>query len=330
MSLLDVRGLAVAFDTEAGPRRAVDDVSFSVDAEERVALVGESGSGKTVTGLALLGLIDPPGRVVDGSIRFDGRELVGASERDYRLVRGREIAMVFQDSLTALNPSLRIGDQVAEAVSVHDSGASRGAAASRAHELLELVGIGDGDGPVRARDYPHQLSGGMRQRVVLAIALANRPKLLVADEPTTALDVTTQAQILALLDELRAEMGLALLFITHDLGVAAGIADRVVVMYAGRVVEEAEASDLFSVPRHPYTRGLLDSSPRLGSVRGVLPAIAGQPPGLSEIPPGCAFHPRCGFAEPRCAEAVPPLEPVGDEHNVACVRVHELPPPVRG
>ncbi|MET0627450.1 MAG: ABC transporter ATP-binding protein [Acidimicrobiia bacterium] len=326
MSLLEVRGLAIAFDTDAGARRAVDDVTFSIDAAERVALVGESGSGKTVTGLALLGLIDLPGRIVEGSIRFDGRELVGLTEREYRAVRGREIAMVFQDSMTALNPSLRVGDQVAEAVLVHDQAASRASASARAGELLTLVGVGGADDGGRVRDYPHQLSGGMRQRVVLAMALANRPRLLVADEPTTALDVTTQAEILALLEQLRREQDLALLFITHDLGVAAGVADRVAVMYAGRVVEEAAATELFASPRHPYTRGLLESSPRLGTVRGALAAIPGQPPGLSEIPEGCAFHPRCGFAEPRCAQTVPPLEEVSTRHTVACVRVHELPP----
>jgi oligopeptide/dipeptide ABC transporter ATP-binding protein len=328
MSLLEVNGLAIAFDTEVGARRAVDGVTFSVDAGERVALVGESGSGKTVTGLALMGLIDPPGRIVEGSINFDDRELVGLTEREYRTVRGREIAMVFQDSMTALNPSLRIGDQVAEAVLVHDRAASRGGAATRAGDLLALVGVGDGHEGARARDYPHQLSGGMRQRVVLAMALANEPRLLVADEPTTALDVTTQAEILALLDGLRREQGLALLFITHDLGVAAGVADRVAVMYAGRVVEEAAAADLFASPRHPYTRGLLESSPRLGAVRGSLSAIPGQPPGLSEIPSGCAFHPRCAYAEPRCAQEVPSLEEVAERHTVACVRVHELPAPV--
>ncbi|HEX5586375.1 MAG TPA: ABC transporter ATP-binding protein [Acidimicrobiia bacterium] len=327
MSLLEVSGLAVAFDTEAGARRAVDDVTFSVDGGERVALVGESGSGKTVTGLALLGLIDPPGRVVDGSIRFDDRELDGLSERDYRTIRGREIAMVFQDPMTALNPSIRIGDQVAESVLVHDRAATRATAATRARDLLALVGVSTGG--ARERDYPHQLSGGMRQRVVLAMALANEPRLLVADEPTTALDVTTQAQILELLDHLRSELGLALLFVTHDLGVAAAVADRVVVMYAGRVVESAAATELFSAPRHPYTRGLIESSPRFGTERGSLPAIPGQPPGLSDVPAGCAFHPRCGFAEPRCAEAVPPLESVADGHEVACVRVHELPAPVR-
>jgi oligopeptide/dipeptide ABC transporter ATP-binding protein len=330
MTLLDVDDLVVGFAVDGTEVRAVDGVSFHVDVGERVALVGESGSGKTLTALAIMGLVDPPGRVGGGRITLDGRQLVGLDERQYRAVRGASVGMVFQDPMTALNPAQRVGEQVAESVRVHDSTATRDSARRRAHELLEQVGLPAG--AARARDYPHQLSGGMRQRVMLAIALANRPALLLADEPTTALDVTTQAQILDLLDELRREIGLAVLHITHDLGVVAGHAERVVVMYAGRIVEEAPADALFRAPRHPYTRGLLASAPAAAHARphtrGGLPAIPGQPPAPGAVPPGCAFHPRCPFAQPRCAAAVPPLEVLAPERSVACVRVHELPSPV--
>ncbi|MFI5047502.1 MAG: ABC transporter ATP-binding protein [Acidimicrobiia bacterium] len=324
MTLLEVDDLAVAFGRGPDAPRALDGVSFTVDAGERVALVGESGSGKTVTALAIMGLVDRPGAIVGGSIRLDGAELVGLGERDYRTLRGRDVAMVFQDPSRALNPVLRVGDQVAEAVTVHDPTAD---AAARAAELLERVGLTGRD--ARARDYPHQLSGGMRQRVMLAMALANRPRLLLADEPTTALDATTQAQVLALLDELRSDTGLAVLFVTHDLGVVAGVADRVVVLYAGRVVESAPTDALFAAPRHPYTRGLLASSPRLsgarGPARGSLPAIPGQPPALGAVPPGCAFHPRCAYAEQRCAIDVPGPEVLAEGRTVACLRARDLP-----
>jgi oligopeptide/dipeptide ABC transporter ATP-binding protein len=332
VSLLEVDDLVVAFTGDGDTRRrggttaevrAVDGVGFDVDTGERVALVGESGSGKTLTALAVMGLVDPPGRIAGGRIALDGRDLVGLAEREYRLVRGARVGMVFQDPMTALNPAQRVGDQVAEAVLVHDRAASRADARRRAHELLEQVRLPGG--ATRARDYPHQLSGGMRQRVMLAIALANHPALLIADEPTTALDVTTQAQILDLLDELRRELGMAVLLITHDLGVVAGHADRVVVMYAGRVVEEAPADALFRAPRHPYTRGLVASSPGVSDARGALTAIPGQPPSPGAIPSGCAFHPRCAFAEARCEEVVPPLEVLAPGRSVACVRVHELP-----
>ncbi len=241
---LEVTGLAVEFTVERDVVHAVSDVSFSVGAGETVAVVGESGSGKTVTGLAIMGLIDRPGVITAGEIRLAGRPLVGLAESAYRDIRGRELAMVFQDPMTALNPVLRVGDQVAEAIAVHDARRSRRAARGGAIELLERVGITPA--AARAREYPHQLSGGMRQRVMVAMALANRPKVLIADEPTTALDVTTQAQILELLGELQAEMGLALVIVTHDLGVVAGLADRVVVMYAGRVVEEGPVDALYA------------------------------------------------------------------------------------
>jgi oligopeptide/dipeptide ABC transporter ATP-binding protein len=324
MSLLEVDDLVVTFTTpDRTEVRAVDGVSFRVEAGERVALVGESGSGKTLTALAVLGLVDPPGRIAGGRIVFDGNDVVGLPERDYRELRGASVAMVFQDPMTALNPARRIGDQVAEAVLVHDPAATRHTANRRAHELLEQVRLPGG--ATRARDYPHQLSGGMRQRVMLAIALANRPALLLADEPTTALDVTTQAQILDLLDELRRELGMAVLLITHDLGVVAGHAERVVVMYAGAVMEEAPADALFRAPRHPYTQALLASSPGIGHARGALPAVPGQPPALGAVPSGCPFHPRCAFAMRVCADVTPGLEHLAPAHAVACVRVHELP-----
>jgi oligopeptide/dipeptide ABC transporter ATP-binding protein len=322
-ALLDVDGLRVEFAGGGAVARAVDGVSFSVDEGETVAVVGESGSGKTVTALAVMGLLDPPGRITDGEVRFDGRSLVGLSEKEYQLLRGRELAMVFQDPMTALNPAHRVGDQVAEALMVHRDKLSAHAAMTRAVALLGDVGVPDA--ATRAREYPHQLSGGLRQRVMLAIALANRPRVLIADEPTTALDVTTQAQILELLGELRRETGLALLLVTHDLGVVAGLADRVVVMYAGRVVEQGTADDIFASPQHPYTRGLLASLPQSGSGRGRLVPISGAPPNPAALPPGCAFHPRCAFAVDRCRDEVPALRDVGPGHSCACVRIGELP-----
>ncbi|MDQ1430159.1 MAG: peptide/nickel transport system ATP-binding protein, partial [Actinomycetota bacterium] len=266
VAALEVDGLAVQFAVERDVVRAVSDVSFSVASGETVAIVGESGSGKTVTALAVMGLIDRPGSITRGDVRLAGRSLVGVSESEYREVRGREVAMVFQDPMTALNPVMRVGEQIAEAIAVHGGTRSRRAARARAVELLERVGITPAS--ARAREYPHQLSGGMRQRVMVAMALANGPRVLIADEPTTALDVTTQAQILELLGEVQREMGLALVLVTHDLGVVAGLADRVVVMYAGRVVEEGPVDAVFGASGHPYTRGLLASVPRRGDTRG--------------------------------------------------------------
>jgi oligopeptide/dipeptide ABC transporter ATP-binding protein len=313
--VLAVQGLSVQFTIDRGIVRAVSRVSFSVDAGETVAIVGESGSGKTVTALAVMGLVEAPGAITGGDIRLGGRPLIGLREQQYRQIRGREIAMVFQDPMTSLNPVLRVDDQVAEAITVHDAKSSRRAARARAVEMLERVELPAS----RARDYPHQLSGGMRQRVMLAMALANRPRALIADEPTTALDVTTQAQILELLGELQREMGLALVVVTHDLGVVAGLADRVVVMYAGRVVEEGRVDELFAKSGHPYTRALLASVPRRGDTRGVLPAIPGAPPDPSALPAGCAFHPRCPLAEDRCRGAIPDLRALGSGHRAACV-----------
>jgi oligopeptide/dipeptide ABC transporter ATP-binding protein len=331
-ALLEIEDLRVEFTGDGAPARAVDGVSFTVAAGESVAVVGESGSGKTVTALAVMGLIDPPGRITGGDVRFDGSSLVGLSDRDYRDLRGRELAMVFQDPMTALNPVQRVGDQVAEAVMVHQPGVSGGAAELRAIDLLQSVGIAD---PIaRSRTYPHQLSGGLRQRVMLAMALANRPRVLIADEPTTALDVTTQAQILELLADLRRDLGLALLLVTHDLGVVAGLADRVVVMYAGRIVEEGTVDHVFTASRHPYTRALLAATPRVGSARGSLIPVPGAPPNPAALPPGCAFHPRCPLAIDACQLAVPVLEAVGaaqpspapssPDHRSACIRAAEL------
>jgi oligopeptide/dipeptide ABC transporter ATP-binding protein len=320
VTLLAIEDLAVAFGEGPEARRALDGISFTIDAGERVGLVGESGSGKTVTALSVMGLIQPPGRIVGGSIDFGGTELVGLAEREYRARRGRDIAMMFQDPLKALNPVQRVLKQVTEAVKAHDN---RSDARARAFELLDRVGLTAADGIMRA--YPHQLSGGMRQRVMLAMALANRPRLLLADEPTSALDATMSAEVLALLDELRNESGLAVLFITHDLSLVANL-DKIVVLYAGRVSESATAHDLFATPRHPYSRGLIASSPRLtGGVR-TLPAIVGQPPALWEVPSGCAFHPRCAFAELRCQIDRPVPVTTRDGRTVACLRADELPP----
>jgi len=313
---LSVEDLRVQFASERSVVQAVRGVTFSVDAGETVAVVGESGSGKTVTALAVMGLVDQPGVITDGDIRLAGRPLVGLTEPEYRQVRGLELAMVFQDPMTALNPVQRVGAQIAEAIAVHDGARSRRAARPQVFDLLERVGLTPA--AKLARAYPHQLSGGMRQRVMLAMALANRPRVLIADEPTTALDVTTQAQILELLVELQHDMGLALVLVTHDLGVVAGVADRIVVMYAGRVVEEAGADRLFAQSGHPYTRGLLASVPRFEGGGGELVAIPGSPPDPARIPQGCAFHPRCPLAEELCRTTVPELRVLGEGHRAAC------------
>ena len=319
MPLLEVRDLRVRFETEAGPLRAVDGVSYSVDAGGALGIVGESGSGKSVSSLAVTGLVRGPHVKVSGSVRFDGRELLGLDERELRRVRGNEIAMVFQDPLTSLHPLKRVGAQVAEAVRAHDE-VSRPAARARAVELLSTVELRD---PARAAAaYPHQLSGGMRQRAMIAMALANEPRLLFADEPTTALDVTVQAQILALIRRLRDEHGMAVVIVTHDLGVIAQTAERVAVMYAGRIVERASTATIFEAPEHPYTWGLLRSIPRLDRPRDVpLVPIEGRPPSLLHRPPGCSFHPRCPHVREPHRRIDPPLEPAdGDPaHEVACL-----------
>jgi oligopeptide/dipeptide ABC transporter ATP-binding protein len=313
MSLLQVSHLTTVFDLPAGPVPAVDDVSFEVQSGETLGLVGESGCGKTVTAMSVMRLVQPPGRIAGGAIRFKGRDLLALSEADMRAVRGAEIALIFQEPMTALNPVFTVGDQIAEALIVHGR-ASRREARSRAVQLLDSVRIPDA--AARVRDYPHQLSGGMRQRVLIAIAVACRPSLIIADEPTTALDVTIQAQILDLLREMREAFHLSLLLITHDLGVIAEIADRVAVMYAGRIVEDGPVRDVLRNPQHPYTRGLLGSMP--GAAPGRLRTIEGSVPLLGALPPGCAFHPRCPDRFEPCATDVPPEYLVGAAHGARC------------
>jgi oligopeptide/dipeptide ABC transporter ATP-binding protein len=313
-ALLEVEGLTVGFPTDDGLVEAVRGVSYALNEGETLGIVGESGSGKSVSSLALLGLLPRSARV-SGSVRFRGDELLGRTDRALSKVRGNEIAMIFQDPLTSLNPVYPIGRQIAEAVLVHND-VSRQVAWDRAVELLSVVGI---PAPAqRAHEYPHELSGGMRQRVVIAIAMANRPAVMIADEPTTALDVTVQAQVLEALEAARAEVGAALILITHDLGVIAGHADRVCVMYAGKLVESGPVDEVFYRPRMPYTLGLLGSIPRVDRGREArLTPIAGQPPSLLDRPPGCPFRPRCPLAQDVCAAEEPPLV-VLNGHGAAC------------
>lgn len=312
--LLRVSGLTTVFDTKRGPVTAADDVSFEIRAGETLGLVGESGSGKSVTALSIMRLVQPPGRVAAGRIVFKGRDLLTLEEREMRAVRGAEISLIFQEPMTALNPVFTIGDQLAETLLVHDR-ATRREARAKAIELLDAVRIPDP--AARIGDYPHQLSGGMRQRVLIAMALACRPSLVIADEPTTALDVTIQAQILELLRDMKRALNLSLLLITHDLGVVAETADRVAVMYAGRIVETGPVRSIFRTPAHPYTRGLLASIP--GAAPGQrLKAIEGSVPLLGALPPGCAFHPRCPDRFDRCLTAPPPDYPAGAEQTAKC------------
>jgi oligopeptide/dipeptide ABC transporter ATP-binding protein len=315
-TLLDVRNLQTHFLTRGGVVRAVDGVSWDVQEAETVALVGESGCGKSVTALSIMRLVAPPaGRIVGGQVLFKGRDLLALGEEAMRHVRGREIGMVFQEPMTSLNPVLTIGRQLTEGLEIH-LGMSPAEARQRAEELLGLVGISD---PARRlRQYPHQFSGGMRQRMMIAMALACNPSLVLADEPTTALDVTIQAQILELMKDLSRRLGVAMLIITHNLGVVARYADRVNVMYAGRIIERGTAREIYHSPRHPYTLGLLRSVPRLDEPRRArLAPIEGQPPDLTRLPPGCAFAPRCGFRVERCGRDVPPLEPVNERGHVS-------------
>ena len=314
--LLEVRDLRTEFHTEAGRFAAVDGVSFTIHRGETVGLVGESGSGKSVTSLSILRLIpSPPGRIAGGSILFEGRDLLRLSEAEMRRIRGNRIAMIFQEPMTSLNPVFTAGAQIAEALRWHRR-LSRREAWERAVELLRLVGIPDPE--ARARQYPHQMSGGMRQRVMIAMAVACEPQLLIADEPTTALDVTVQAQILDLMKDLRRRLGTAILLITHDLGVVADMADRVLVMYAGRIVESAPVDDLFARPLHPYTEGLLKSMPQLHRRQDRLHVIPGQVPNPARLPSGCRFHPRCPYVMDICRQREPALQPAGDGRWVAC------------
>ncbi|HUL06556.1 MAG TPA: ABC transporter ATP-binding protein [Candidatus Acidoferrum sp.] len=312
--MLQVRNLKVSFRTEHGLLRAVDDVSFDVNEREILGVVGESGSGKTISLLSVMGLINDPNAVIEGSIVYKGRELLGLPQRELRHVRGKEIAMIFQDPMTALTPVYTVGWQIAEQVLTHNA-VSKQAARARAVELLAAVGIPNPETSVDR--YPHQLSGGMRQRAVIAMALSCNPSLLIADEPTTALDVTVQAQILDLVQKLRRDFGSAVVLITHDMGVVAEVADRVQVMYAGRIVERGAKRELFKNPRHPYTWGLLDSIPPLDGPRPHrLKSIAGMPPSLLALPKGCAFGPRCRYRFEKCGEQ-PRLTGSGG-HDSAC------------
>jgi oligopeptide/dipeptide ABC transporter ATP-binding protein len=318
--MLEVSHLTTVFDLPSGAVSAVDDVSFEVRAGETLGLVGESGSGKSVTAMSILRLVQPPGRIAAGSIRFRGRDLLALSQSEMRAVRGAEIALIFQEPMTALNPVFTVGDQIVETLLVHRQ-VERRAARARAIELLEAVRIPQA--AARIRDYPHQLSGGMRQRVLIAMALACQPALIIADEPTTALDVTIQAQILDLLRDMKSAFNLALLLITHDLGVIAEIADRVAVMYAGRIVEQGPVRSVLRQPQHPYTRGLLASMPGLAG--GRLKAIDGSVPQLSALPSGCAFHPRCPDRFAPCPIDRPPDFVVGIDHETKCFLYQDHP-----
>ena len=326
--ILRIRDLRVSFAGPQGSAAAVDGVSFGVKAGETAAVVGESGCGKSVTALAILRLIPtPPGRIEDGVIEFDGNDILALDKKALYQLRGNRISMIFQEPMTSLNPVLTIGLQLTEGLTYH-RGLSKQDAKVRAMEMLHLVRIPEPE--TRMRQYPHQLSGGMRQRVMIAMALSNEPQLLIADEPTTALDVTIQAQILDLMVELQHELGMAIILITHDLGVVAEMADRVIVMYAGRVVEEASVTDLFDRPRHPYSRGLLRSVPHFDQLleeveERRLVEMPGLVPSIHARPPGCQFAPRCGFAKDRCHRAAPEPEKIGRGHFVACWEVANIP-----
>jgi oligopeptide/dipeptide ABC transporter ATP-binding protein len=324
-ALLSVRQLTVEFRIEKQVVRAVTDMSFDVERGEVVGLVGESGSGKSVSIMSLLGLVpQPPGRIVAGMALFEGQDLLALSERELRGVRGNDIGMIFQDPMTSLNPVITIGGQVIEALRTHDPGLRRRVASARSIELLTSVGIPQAS--ERMGDYPHSFSGGMRQRVMIAMSIANSPKLLLADEPTTALDVTTQAQVLETLENARRDKGAAMILVTHDLGLVADVADRILVMYAGRIMEEGTAKEIFETPRHPYTSGLLASLPRLEERTLRMPVIPGTAANPVDLPTGCVFHPRCTYSlDPAlCADAIPGLIPRYENRKVACHFADEL------
>jgi len=317
--VLSVRDLTIEFDTADGVVHAVDGVTFDLFPEQTLGIVGESGSGKTVTALSILGLIpQPPGRIVSGAVLYSGLDLLRLGQAELRRVRGKDLAMVFQDPLTCMNPVLTVGCQIAEALKAHDPALGRATARARVAELLELVGVPHPQ--ARAGQYPHQLSGGMRQRAMIAMAVANQPRVLILDEPTTALDVTVQAQVIDALRTAQRETGAATILITHDLGLIAELADRVAVMYGGRVVEAGDVFQVFSDPRHPYTVGLMSSLPRLDVDVERLSPIDGQPPSLIDLPPGCAFHPRCRLSAGRaqCRQAIPMLLQAAPGQFSAC------------
>jgi peptide/nickel transport system ATP-binding protein len=323
--LLEIRGLKTHFATDDGMVRAVDGVDLTIRRGETLGVVGESGCGKTVTAMSVLKLVPmPPGRIVEGQILWQGRDLVPLPIEDMNRIRGKEIAFIFQEPMTSLNPVYTVGEQIAEVVRLHE-GLGRRAALAKTAEMLRLVHIPNPER--RLHDYPHQFSGGMRQRVMIAMALSCNPKLLIADEPTTALDVTIQAQILDLLQEMKSRFGMAIMLITHAMGVVAETAQRVVVMYAGKVIEEAPVEKLFAEPRHPYTKGLIRSIPRIDTAatrKPKLEAIAGVVPSLLDPPPGCRFAPRCPYAAAVCREVVPPLRAIEAGHKVACVLAEEI------
>jgi oligopeptide transport system ATP-binding protein len=315
-ALLEVKGLKTRFFTQDGVVNAVNGISYTLEEGATLGIVGESGCGKSVGVLSIMRLIpDPPGKIVGGEVVFQGRDLLKLSPDEIRQIRGNKIAMIFQDPMTSLNPVLTIGRQVSEALELH-LGMDKRQARQRTVELLELVGIPEA--AQRVDDYPHQFSGGMRQRVMIAMGLSCNPQVLIADEPTTALDVTIQAQIIELVKRLRDEMGMAIIWITHDLGVIAGLAENVIVMYAGFIVEAAPVKDVYGDPRHPYTLGLLGSLPRLDELRERLVSIEGLPPDLIALPKGCPFAARCNYVLEKCLEENPSLEPVGPNHQIAC------------
>jgi oligopeptide/dipeptide ABC transporter ATP-binding protein len=324
--ILSIRDLVVEFATEDGTVKAVDGITYDLYPGETLGIVGESGSGKSVSTMSLLGLIpQPPGRVVRGEALFKGKDLLKVSKKELRRIRGNDVAMIFQDPMTSLNPVLKIGFQIAEAIKTHNPGVKDSAAKQRAVDLLKLVGVPNPDR--RVDQYPHEFSGGMRQRAMIAMSIANEPSVLIADEPTTALDVTIQAQILEVLKKAQAETHAATILITHDLGLIAELADRVIVMYAGKVVELGDVNTIFASPRHPYTVGLMDSLPKLTAEEEWLRPIPGQPPSLISRPPGCPFHPRCFLSQGRlrCREEEPPLRPIDDSaHLTACHFAEEL------
>jgi oligopeptide/dipeptide ABC transporter ATP-binding protein len=324
--ILSITNLAVEFGTEDGVVKAVDDITYDVFPGETLGIVGESGSGKSVSTLSILGLIpQPPGRIVSGTAVFKGKDLLKMKKRELRRFRGDEVAMVFQDPMTSLNPVLKVGHQLAEAIEVHHPKEPRGKVKARVIELMRLVGIPNPD--TRFDQYPHEFSGGMRQRAMIAMSIANNPSLLIADEPTTALDVTIQAQVLEVLKTVQAETNAATILITHDLGIVAELCDRVLVMYAGRIVESGDVHTIFRNPRHPYTIGLMDSLPKLTEDEDWLRPIPGQPPSLINRPPGCAFHPRCYLSQGRlrCREDVPALRQIDQpDHASACHFAEEL------